>query len=224
VTGGFRPALLLTVLAAAVLPTADPRLRAGAAASLEVRGGAIQQGRGPTDVMARTAPSVRLFDVDGHVVDPFRAAEGSRALVFLFASVDCPISNRYAPVVQRLHARFAPQSVSFWLVYPNPAETPDAIRGHVKAFSYPVHALRDPQHHLVRMAKATVTPEAAVYDTRRALVYRGRIDDRYVSLGLERPAATQHDLLDALTATLAGKPVRAASTPAVGCFIADFVP
>jgi hypothetical protein len=225
VTRGFRPALLLTVLATAALPKADPRLlHAGSAIGPEVRGGAIQQGRGRTDGMPGTAPSVRLFDVDGHVVDPFRAAEDSRAIVFLFTSVDCPISNRYAPVVQRLHSRFAPQAVSFWLVYPNPAETPEAIRGHVKAFSYPVHALRDPQHHLVRLAKATVTPEAAVYDTRRALVYRGRIDDRYVSLGLERPAATQHDLLDALTATLAGKPVRAASTPAVGCFIADFAP
>ena len=172
--------------------------------------------------LAESGPSVRLLDVDGRVVDPFRAAEDSRAIVFLFASVDCPISNRYAPVVQRLHNTFASQGVSFWLVYPNPAETPDAIREHVKAFSYPVHALRDPRHELVKVAKVTVTPEAAVYDKRRALVYRGRIDNRYVSLGVERPAATQHDLLDALTATLAGTAVRDATTPAVGCFIADF--
>jgi AhpC/TSA family protein len=171
-----------------------------------------------------TRPGVHLLDVDNRVVDPFLAAEQSRVIVFLFASVDCPISNRYAPVVQRLHATFAAQGVAFWLVYPNPAETPSAIRAHVKAFGYPVHALRDPRHELVKLAKVTVTPEAAVYDRQRALVYRGRIDNRYVGLGVERPVATEHDLEDALAATLGDRRVRQATTPAVGCFIADFVP
>jgi hypothetical protein len=54
------------------------------------------------------------------------------------------------------------------------------------------------------------------------VVYRGRIDDRYVDLGLERPAATTHDLADALAAVVAGKPVPHPNTQAVGCFIADF--
>ena len=73
------------------------------------------------------APAVHLPDLDNHLVDPFLAAESSKAIVFLFASVDCPISNRYAPVVQRLYQTFAPQGVTFWLIYPNPAETPAAI-------------------------------------------------------------------------------------------------
>jgi hypothetical protein len=169
------------------------------------------------------APSVRLADVDNRWVDPFLAAEDSKAIVFIFASVDCPISNRYAPVVQRLHQAFSPQGVTFWLIYPNPAETADQIREHVKAFNYPVHALRDPNHELVKLAHVEVTPEVAVFDKSRALVYHGRIDDRYVNLGVERPAPTRQDLRDALTATLAGGHPQEASTQAVGCFIADFV-
>jgi AhpC/TSA family protein len=168
-------------------------------------------------------PAVRLPDLDNRPVDPFLAAEDSKAIVFLFTSVECPISNRYAPVVQRLYERFSAQGVRFWLVYPNPSDSPAAIRDHLKAFNYPVHALRDPKHDLVKLTKVSVTPEVAVYDRARALVYRGRIDDRYVSLGLERPAPTRQDLAEVLTATLAGKPVRDASTQAVGCFIADFV-
>jgi hypothetical protein len=54
------------------------------------------------------------------------------------------------------------------------------------------------------------------------VVYRGRIDDRYVDLGLERPAATTHDLGDALEAVMTGKPVAHPTTQAVGCYIADF--
>jgi hypothetical protein len=170
------------------------------------------------------APSVRLPDLDNRLVDPFLAGEGSKAIVFLFTSVDCPISNRYAPVVQRLYATFAAQGAAFWLVYPNPAESPAAIREHLKAFNYPVHALRDPKHELVKLTSVSVTPEVAVFDRSRSLVYHGRIDDRYVSLGVERPSATRHDLADALTATLAGNRVRDAATQAVGCYIADFVP
>jgi hypothetical protein len=169
------------------------------------------------------APAVRLPDLDNRLVDPFLTAESSKAIVFLFASVDCPISNRYAPVVQRLYQTFSPQGVTFWLIYPNPAETPAAIREHVKAFNYPVHALRDPKHELVKLTNVQVTPEVALFDRARALAYHGRIDDRYVSLGVERPAPTRSDLAEALSATLAGSKVKEASTQAVGCFIADFV-
>src|SRR5438067_6342255 len=93
---------------------------------------------------AASTPSVIVLDLDNRPIDPFRAAENKGAIVFLFASVDCPISNRYAPIVKRLYTTFAPQGMAFWLVYPNPAERPSAIREHVKALDYPVHVLRDP--------------------------------------------------------------------------------
>ena len=53
------------------------------------------------------------------------------------------------------------------------------------------------------------------------LVYRGRIDDRYVDFGNTRARATQHDLRQALDAVLSGEPVANPRTKAVGCFIAD---
>jgi hypothetical protein len=81
-------------------------------------------------------------------------------------------------------------------------------------------AVRDPQLALAKFTGATVTPEAAVVVNEK-VVYHGRIDDRYVELGVERPSPTTHDLADALIAVLAGKPVARPNTPAVGCFIAD---
>ena len=118
-------------------------------------------------------------------------------------------------------ARFQPQGVRFWLIYPNANETPAIIRMHLKEYGYPDIALRDPAHTLVKLAHPQVTPEAAVFNKRNTLVYHGRIDDRFVSLGKERPAPTKRDLEDALTATLAGKPVATPATPAFGCFIGD---
>ena len=165
---------------------------------------------------------VRALD-DATMVDPLQAPAGVKAIVFLFTTTDCPISNRYAPDVRRLSAAFASQGVVFRLVYPDPAEKPGAIRDHMAAFAYAgvTQAFRDPEHALVKFVGATVTPEAAVFSGGR-VVYRGRIDDRFVDLGLERPAPTRRDLAEAIAAVLAGTPVPQPRTQAVGCFISDF--
>ena len=141
--------------------------------------------------------------------------------VLIFVSIDCPLSNRYAPEITRLLEEFSPRGVRFQLVYPNPLDADAAMARHLREYGYPEIGRRDPDHALVNVAGATITPEAVVFDARQRVVYRGRIDDRFVELGRERPTATQHDLRNALTAVLAGKPVSPARTQAVGCFIAD---
>lgn len=171
-----------------------------------------------------SSDGLRILDLEGRFVDPFQTPSAVRAIVFVFASTDCPLTNRYAPDIRRLHDQFAPQGVLFRLVYPNPADSASAIRDHRRAFGYPMEALRDPRHDLVRLVKATVTPEAAVFDLSQRLLYRGRIDDRYVELGIDRQTATRRDLEAALAATLAGKPVAEVITRAVGCLIADMQP
>ena len=150
---------------------------------------------------------------------------GALALtVLIFVSIDCPISNRYAPEIKRLYDQFSPQGVRFRLVYPNRLDSAPAIEKHLAEFSFPAIAERDPQHSLVRMTGATITPEAAVLDRQNRVLYLGRIDDRFVELGSERPRAAHHDLQNALRASLAGKPIEPARTQAVGCFIADMAP
>jgi len=161
-----------------------------------------------------------LLDLEGRGVDPF-AITNAKALVFLFVSTECPISNRYAPEYRRLQERFAARGVKLWLVYPNADETAEAIRRHLKEFALPLAAFRDPRHVLVKRSMAQVTPEAAVFLPDGKLVYHGRIDDRFPSLGNERPEPTQRDLAAVLEAVLEGKPAPIAASPAVGCRIAD---
>jgi len=141
--------------------------------------------------------------------------------VLIFVSIDCPVSNRYAPEIKRIYDDFAPSGVRFRLVYPNPLDSDEAIRRHVREYGYPPIGEGDRDHTLAKKAGATITPEAAVFDRRGRLVYLGRIDDRFVELGRERPAATKNDLRNVLTALVAGKAVIPSRTQAVGCFIAD---
>jgi hypothetical protein len=166
---------------------------------------------------ARPAPPA---EPPSSAIDALPAA--GQTAVFVFARTDCPLSNRYAPELRRLHDAFASDRVRFWLVYPDAAETGPAVEGHTRAFDFGFPALRDPGHALVRRAGATVTPEAAVFvgtgDGAR-LAYRGRIDDRHVSFGRSRPAPTARDLADVLADLAAGREVPARTTAAVGCAI-----
>jgi hypothetical protein len=159
-------------------------------------------------------------DLEGRHIDPLRDA-GAKALVLIFARTDCPISNRYAPEIRRLHELFSPKAITFWLVYPDAKEPVDAIRRHVEQFDYRCNVLRDPQHTLVKAAHVKITPEAAVFVPGRGLVYHGRIDDRYVDFGKTRPAPTTHDLERVLELVLENKPAPADVSRAVGCFISD---
>ena len=143
-----------------------------------------------------------------------------RVVVLLFVQTDCPISNRYAPTIQKLNNEFRGKA-NFWLIYPNSSEPPAKIRTHLAKFRYTISALRDTHHALAKRAQATITPESAVFDSKGKLVYHGRIDNWYEDLGRARPAPTTHDLEAAISATLSGRMVVPAKTRAIGCFLAD---
>ncbi len=165
---------------------------------------------GPSDAHGVT-------DLDGHPADPL--AKGSpRVSVLVFVSTDCPLSNRYAPELEHLFERYAARGAAFHLVYPTREESADAVRAHAREYGLRADVIRDPEHALVVRAKATVTPEAAVF-VDGALTYHGRIDDRAPALGVTRDEPTRHDLADVLDDVLAGRRARETVGPAIGCAI-----
>src|SRR6185436_4430790 len=97
--------------------------------------------------------------------------------------------------------------------------TAEKARSHVKDYGFKCGALLDPEHRLVKASGATISPEAAVFLADGTLAYRGRIDDRVADFGKRRVEPTRRDLRLALDAILAGKPVQARLTKAVGCYI-----
>lgn len=159
------------------------------------------------------------FDLDGRAVNPFTEASG-KIVVLVFLRRDCPISGRYAPSLQQISKRYA-DSTSFWLVYPDKAEASPAIRKSVEEYGYHLPALRDPEHALVKSSHVQITPEVAVFDRNRRLVYDGRIDDWYVDVSRVRPAPTTHELEDAIRAAQAGQSVGRIEVRGVGCYISD---
>ena len=169
--------------------------------------------------VAFAASAQEAVDLSGTRTSPLQHWRG-KVLVLVFVRTDCPISNRYAPLIQQLSAKYAARA-AFLLVFPDKAESPGAIRAYLRDFGYTIPALRDTDHALVKKAGARVTPEAAVFNAKRDLVYRGRIDDLYPALGKSRHAASTHELADAIEAAVKGVAPPRASAEAVGCVIAD---
>ena len=170
---------------------------------------------------AQSAPVGFGTDVDGQTVDLLKGGH-TRAVVLFFVASDCPISNQTLPEMKRVQAEFAGQGVSFWFVYPNATQTPQSIHEHMAAFGVDGTALVDPHGLLGVASGAKWTPESVVMVPEKSglrTVYVGRIDDRYVGIGRERPHATQHDLEDAVSAVLAGHKPKPPGGPTVGCGI-----
>jgi hypothetical protein len=159
------------------------------------------------------------IDASGAIVDPW--AEPAAASVLAFVTTQCPISNQYAPELQRIADQYTARGVRFWLVYSNHLDTPARIAAHRSAYGFTLSALRDPEHRLVHRAAASVTPAVAVFRSDGSLAYSGRIDDRFLAFGSSRRQASRHDLEAALAAVLNGRKVTPERTTPVGCAISD---
>lgn len=143
------------------------------------------------------------------------------ATVVFFVATECPISNYFAPEMERIRVEYGPRGIAFRAVYAVPDEGVEAIRAHTADYGLKMPALLDPEHALLSRAGASVTPEAAVFAPNGDLLYRGRIDDTYVAYGRQRIEPTQRDLRLALDAILAGASPDPSVTEAIGCFIPD---
>ena len=169
---------------------------------------------------------LQFRDLDGRTVALF--APGGRASAVFFVATDCPVSNSYAPEIQRVCREYGPRGVECSLIYedvdthPSVAYLDQLVRSHLHEYGYRgFTAVVDRDRAAATHVKATVTPQVFVIDRSGGVRYHGRIDNLYAALGTTRQQVTSHDLRDALDAVLAGGKVPHPETEALGCFITD---
>jgi hypothetical protein len=184
---------------------------------------------------AGNGASVEIKAIDGRTLTPFQPA-GAAGVIF-FVATDCPISNTYAPEIQRVCRAYASRGVGCTLMYED-VDIEDtggsgarglgrsgnrldaAVRAHLREYRYSgIDAAIDRRRTVATHAKASITPQAVVVDRRGEVRYRGRIDNFYAALGKPRQTVTAHDLRDALDDLLAGRPIKHPETQALGCHI-----
>jgi thiol-disulfide isomerase/thioredoxin len=164
--------------------------------------------------IAFAGDTVRSRDITGKQVSV--PVTGKPTVVF-FVGVDCPISNRMAPELLRIVAAYP--KVEFFFVYADKAAKIKSVEDHLHSFNLPGPAILDSKLSVAKFAKATVTPEAALFNASGKLVYHGRINDTYVEHNRPSSKTAKNDLRDAITAMLAGRTIDPSYIAPVGCRI-----
>jgi hypothetical protein len=163
-------------------------------------------------------PDVVVRDLAGVPHHPVKPTD-KVASVLVFFWQDCPVSNGYAPELNRIAASHT--NSAFYIVQVDPELTPAAAREHARQYHLSMPVLLDPKHQLVKLAGATVTPEAVVFGNNGEVLYRGRIDDNYAAFGKKRATVREHDLINALDAIAAHQRVKVKETKTIGCLIQE---
>jgi len=165
-----------------------------------------------------SSPQFRLRDTQG-VVHTTAEWSGRKAILLFFVTIDCPVGNSYVPEMNRIQAAYGPQGVAVYAVQADPSVAEPSVVQYAKDYLYGFPLLLDPDQVLVGHVNATVTPQAAVLYPDGRTVYLGRIDNRVVDFGKNRPQATQSDVRSVLDAVLSGTAVAYSTTKSIGCAI-----
>jgi peroxiredoxin len=179
-------------------------------------GNSAKQGERAGESAKAPAWDFDLLDAAGrrHTAREWKEA---RAVALFFIAAECPISNRYAPEINRIVADYATRGVAFYGVHSDQDVGAEASRRHARDYGFDFPVLLDPAQTLANQTGVTLTPTAVILSPAGELLYRGRIDNRYLDFGKYRDAGVKPDLRLALDAVIAGKPVAEKYTKSIGC-------
>ena len=167
---------------------------------------------------AENLTQIELTTLNGAAIRPADAGDGSFA-VLVFVTSDCPIANAFQPELGRLDLRARELGGRLTMVQVVPTLSEGEARSHAAEFGIKASVVIDRAHRLVKAIGVEMTPEAVVIDRAGQVVYRGRINNLFVTYGKRRAEATEHDLRNAMEAVASGRPVTQARTEALGCYI-----
>jgi peroxiredoxin len=179
----------------------------------------------PRGAIAERRPALPGQTIDAFTLNDSFGAKRSlsewknrKAVVIVFLGTECPLAKLYGKRLAELDKEYGPQGVQIVGINSNQQDTLQEMLGYARDHGIEFPLLKDAGASVADQFGATRTPEAFVLDAKRAVQYHGRIDDQY-GVGAARNAATHSELVDAIKAVLAGKPVATPVTTAVGCLI-----
>jgi hypothetical protein len=141
-----------------------------------------------------------------------------RGTVMFLMIPDCPIARQYAAEMERIRKEYAPKKIQTFTVIADPDYTPARSKLFAKEYGIGSPVILTSKNRFTFSSGQAISPTAIVISNDGQIVYRGRIDDRYPKLGVQRKPR-RRDLRIALDQFLASKPVSVPQTKAVGCII-----
>jgi peroxiredoxin len=160
----------------------------------------------------------QVVDVDGVLRHPGQSDAGVTT-VFVFMATHCPICNAYLPELNRIYESFAALNVEFYGVIADRRTSAADAANHRRTYQVAFPVLLDTSGNLRRKLRPTHTPQAIVVDRHGAIIYSGRIDDRYEGVSRPRGQVSRRDLKDVLSVIGSGREPKFSRTESVGCLL-----
>lgn len=149
----------------------------------------------------------------------FQNFDKNTLCIFVFLAEDCPISQKYIPVLNQINRQYDSVGLKMYGVIPGNYSSNKTLKKFVKTYQINFPALRDETFQLTGLLDAKITPEVFLIDKAGSLIYKGLIDDWYVALGKHRTNAKKQYLKEAIGAYLKGEKLETEATEAIGCEI-----
>lgn len=162
--------------------------------------------------------SKSLKTLDGKVFN-FSEFKKNKASILVFSSPDCPISQKYTLTLRELSEKYKSQNIPVYLIISGTYYTKSVIKEYVKKYLLDFPVLLDSKLQITKMLEATITPEVFLFDDKANVLYSGRIDNWFESLGKNRFVITERDLINAVDSYLSGGEIKVKKTKAIGCII-----
>lgn len=141
--------------------------------------------------------------------------KGNKLRAIIFLGTDCPISQDYVGVINKLKKQFP--EVDFVGVLPaSDNRKKEKFRDE---YQVEFELVTDKKKKLVEKYLVSITPEVVLLDADQMVRYQGAIDNWYFELGRHRPQATEFYLIDAIGDLTAPRDVRVPRTKAIGCIL-----
>ncbi|NKB64141.1 MAG: redoxin domain-containing protein [Gammaproteobacteria bacterium] len=141
-----------------------------------------------------------------------------KATIILMLGKECPVSKRFIPRLNELYSVANSLDFNFYGLFPNPWDNAENIRQFQQEYDIHFPLLIDRHATVAKKLKPVASPESFVFDKQGTLVYRGRIDNRFASIGVLRTNISRHELADAMEAVFNDSMPAVPYTEPVGCF------
>ena len=177
-------------------------------------------------LLGTKAPDFSLPDTISSTVLSLNKLKGELGTVIMFICNHCPFVIHVNSELVDIANAYAEKGIGFIAISSNdaanyPQDSPENMKIHAHAESYPFPYLYDETQEVAKAYDAACTPDFYVFDEKLELVYRGQLDD-------SRPGnskrLTGKDLRQALDYLIIGKKNTETQKPSIGCNIKWKIP
>ena len=140
--------------------------------------------------------------------------------VNFFLLDECRISQSISGEINEVYKTYNEAPFSFVSYFPKESSTTQKIKSFIEDYGIEMAFYPDYDKKKTTFYGATIAPEVVVYDEKyNKVLYRGRIDNSFETLGVRRRVVTSRDLKNVLEAIATNSEIEVSESPAIGCYL-----